>query len=114
MYDDYDHVFSASEVIEPAGEEAGICEPLASAYLVGSSQCINQVPSMLGEKIRMALGNVPLPLFGQFHRAVQVRAVVQGHEPPSARHGGSVLSRKAAMPAWQSSVERAKAFICAA
>jgi len=53
-----DHMFASTNGFTPARKEPGIAEPCTTTYLIGTSEHLGHMFSMLREQIRMALGNM--------------------------------------------------------
>lgn len=78
-------MLAASQIIIPSREQPGAGEALAAADLVGIGQCRRDAISLLGQKIRMALGDVPLPLVAELYLTVQIGAWKADHNRVTPR-----------------------------
>jgi hypothetical protein len=59
---DNDHMFASTNGFTPTRKEPGIAEPYATTNLSGISERLSNTLPILGEQIRMALGDMLFPL----------------------------------------------------
>ena len=70
----YDNILAALHLRIPLREQFSVAEPAAAADFIGIGQCCGKAISIIGQKVGVALRDVPLSFVAEFDFAFQIGA----------------------------------------
>jgi hypothetical protein len=78
-HDTHDNIPASAQILEPSGEQPCISEAYTAANLIRVSQDVAKSLTEFREQVGMTLSDVSLAFVGQFHGAMQIRALEMSH-----------------------------------